>query len=339
MLAGVALACAWSLARVAADSPPPDDADLLTSSATAEPAYDAFRRPRPVEILGYDGDAMEPALSGDGRYLLFNNLNDPDVDTNLHYAERLDDLTFVYRGEVDGANSTALDGVPALDDGGHLYFVSSRSYPATLSTLYRARFEEGGVSQVELLPDLSRGEMGWVDFDVGVSPDGDWLYFAEGWFGGGKVAAADLHAARRSEGSFARHGPSADWPRRVNTAALEYAAAISRDGRELFFTRYDPRRPSTPPAIYRAFRTRPDEPFGAPERLGRLTGFVEAPALSPDERSLYFHRSQSGRVAIWRAFRSSTPGAGTNAGRGEARPPRRHMRESSRARYETEEAE
>jgi len=43
---------------------------------------------------------MEPFITRDGRYLLFNNSNDPLVDTNLHYAERIDDLTFAYRGEI-----------------------------------------------------------------------------------------------------------------------------------------------------------------------------------------------------------------------------------------------
>jgi hypothetical protein len=44
---------------------------------------------------------MEPFITRDGRYLFFNNSNDPSVNTNLRYAERIDDLTFKYKGEVD----------------------------------------------------------------------------------------------------------------------------------------------------------------------------------------------------------------------------------------------
>jgi hypothetical protein len=70
-----------------------------------------FSNPVSVTIRGYDSDAMEPFITRDGRYLLFNDSNAPGRDTNLHYAERIDDVTFEYRGQIDGINSTALDGV------------------------------------------------------------------------------------------------------------------------------------------------------------------------------------------------------------------------------------
>src|SRR5918911_4706579 len=68
------------------------------------PDYHGFRSPQRVVIRGYSGEAMEPFISRDGRYLFFNNRNDAP-DTNLHYAERMDDVTFDYRGELKGANS------------------------------------------------------------------------------------------------------------------------------------------------------------------------------------------------------------------------------------------
>src|SRR5688572_32714896 len=71
--------------------------------------YHGFGTPQPVRIAGYDGPAMEPFLTRDGRYLLFNNSNDPRVNTNLHYARRIDDLNFQYLGELQGANTSALD--------------------------------------------------------------------------------------------------------------------------------------------------------------------------------------------------------------------------------------
>ena len=37
---------------------------------------------------------MEQFVSRDGRYLVFNDRNDPGLNTELHYAERIDDLTF-----------------------------------------------------------------------------------------------------------------------------------------------------------------------------------------------------------------------------------------------------
>ncbi len=91
-----------------------------------------YGAPQRVTISGYAEDAMEPFISRDGRYLLFNNLNDPSVNTDLHFAERVDDNTFRYRGKLSGVNTTALEGVPTMDGSGTLYFVSPRSYPSSL---------------------------------------------------------------------------------------------------------------------------------------------------------------------------------------------------------------
>jgi hypothetical protein len=41
---------------------------------------------------------MEPFVSRDGKFLLFNNSNDPGNDTNLHFARGVDDLHWTYGG-------------------------------------------------------------------------------------------------------------------------------------------------------------------------------------------------------------------------------------------------
>src|SRR6202021_223096 len=115
--------------------------------ADAQSAAD-FRDPRPVRILGYDGDAMEPFLSRDGRYLFFNNRNDPAIDTDLYWAERIDGLKFRFLGPLPGANSHALDAVASMDLGGNFYFVSSRDYAATGALIHRGRFHDGRVDDV-----------------------------------------------------------------------------------------------------------------------------------------------------------------------------------------------
>jgi hypothetical protein len=125
---------------------------------------------------------MEPFLTHDGRFLLFNNRNDPGVDTNLHYAERIDGLHFVYRGEIQGVNTSALEAVPSVSCDGDLYFVSTRSYPQTFSTIYRARFSAGVASGVQLVPGISRRTPGWVNFDAEVSADGQTLYAVDSLF-------------------------------------------------------------------------------------------------------------------------------------------------------------
>lgn len=62
----------------------PCAAAMVSCAAGAQtPPPDLFGDPQPVRLLGYVGDPMEPFLSRDGRWLLFNNLNEPSVDTNL----------------------------------------------------------------------------------------------------------------------------------------------------------------------------------------------------------------------------------------------------------------
>ncbi len=91
--------------------------------------------------------------------------------------------------------------------------------------------------------------------------------------------------------------------RNVNTAALEYAPAVSSDLLELFFTRLERSGRSPRTAILRSVRPSAAAPFGPPERLASITGFVEAPTLSSDGRSLYYHQLDAGRFVILRVAR------------------------------------
>jgi hypothetical protein len=261
-----------------------------------------FTNPRAVTILGYADDAMEPFVTPD--YLLWNNRNDPAINTDLHYAARIDDLTFDYRGRILGANTKALEGTPTMDQAGWLYFVSTRKYFLNFSTIYRAHFSTGTVSGVMLVPNISLETPGMVNFDVGISPDGATLYFVDGLFDDQPgPRAADLVVAHRSGDFYARRKNSAALLAAVNTDELEYAPAVSADGLELYFTRLD-RAFLNPPAIFVATRSKPAEPFGEAVLIAAASGFVEAPALSPDERGLYYHRLDGdNRFRIYRISR------------------------------------
>ncbi len=262
--------------------------------------YRGFGAPRRVTIRGYKGHAMEPFFTRDRRYLMFNNLNDPKENTNLHYAERRDDLTFEYKGEIKGVNSVALEGVPSMDEDGMLYFVSPRSYDKTFSTLYRGRFKDGAVDGVELVRGVSREQPGIVNFDVEISADGKTLYTVDGEFTkeGPNPKAADIVIAMRDGTGFTRDPKSSAILELVNTEALEYAADISADGLELFFTRVSV-PPTAPPAIFRSVRKSQDEPFEKPQKVAGPTGFVEASTLSRDGRTMYYHTSENGRHVIY----------------------------------------
>lgn len=271
-----------------------------SGGTTQDPLPAEFANPQRVIILGYNDHAMEPALSRDGQYLFFNNSN-AAVNTNLHWAVRIDGLTFQYQGEIGGVNTTALEGVASMDRNNVFYFVSNQSYVTTLSTLYRGTFTSGTVSGVELVPGVSALVLGMVNFDADISPNGDTLYFVDGLFNfpDPVPSTADILIAERSGVNFVRLANGADIMRQINTSALEYAPAISTSGLELFFTRLE----GVTSAIYASRRPNTSAPFDTPMKIQAITGFVEGPTLSADEKSLYYHKGENGLFVIYRVTR------------------------------------
>lgn len=269
----------------------------------AEPATSRyFDHPQKVAIHGYDGHAMEPFMSRDGRYLLFNDLNEPGVDTKLHYAERLDDLNFQYRGELSGVNTPALEGVPSLDRDDWLYFVSPRAYEKTLNTLYRGRFSHGRVTEVTPLSGVSRDQPGWVNFDAEISADGRTLYFVDAKFGKRGPETADLVVAERQGDGFRRRADSERLLGQINTPLLEYAPSLSADGLLLLFTRARADFKGGT-AVYLARRKSLTDAFAPAQRLDALDGVVEAPTFTPDEQAIYVHRKEGRQHVLYRLRR------------------------------------
>jgi hypothetical protein len=265
----------------------------------------------PVVVVGYTGDIMEPFLSRDGRVLFFNNNNAPPDKTDIHYAAAKSDGTFIYRGLLAGANSKKLDGVPTMDKARRFYFVSLRDYDKTQSTIHVGKFTGGRVSGAHLVPgNISLGKAFWFNMDVEASADGSRLYSTDNrlrfLFGGG-VSRSDLFVAERRGGAFYRADNSDEIFANINTDMLEYAAAITSDEQTIFFNRTDMkalrRKDIRGIGIYRATRASPDGVFGKPERVEAITGFVEAPTISPDECILYYHRKVPGRFILYKVTR------------------------------------
>ena len=277
---------------------------LADAGAADAGTYDAFHSPQDVAIEGYSGDAMEPFLTRDGLYMLFNNRNEPPENTNLHWAKRVDDLKFHYLGEIPAVNTNALEAVASMDRDGNLYFVSNRSYDQTSSTIYRTRFVDGVAGPPELVEGVSRKIPGWVNFDAEISADGRTLYFVDGYFGSaGYPQKASIVCAVRSGKGFRRRGDTARIFENVNAQGLQYAPNLSGDELELFVTRVPSTTGSTPPAIYRSVRTAIDDTFTAPQRVSAIEGFVEASTLSPDGRSLYYHARVGDKFRLRRVTR------------------------------------
>lgn len=277
------------------------DATPASSLLAPSPsAFAAFTRPERVTLLGYTDDAMEPFVSPDGRYIFFNNSNASDNNTNLRYAERVDDLTFQYRGPIRGANSGALDGVPSMDRNGRLYFISLRTAAATQASVYRGQFAAGALTGVELVQGIAPTRIATLDFDASISPDGNQLYVAEGVFVFLSVPlAANIVIFERQGTGFVRAVNSDEITQQLNSGNVAYAPTVSQSGLEIFFNRVD----GGSPFIYTASRAASTLPFGAPQRVASIQGLAEGPTLSPDEKSLYYHRLEGAQYVLYRVTR------------------------------------
>jgi hypothetical protein len=281
-----------ALRRVAATSPGLVAAFLVACGGAAKTPPDVPADVREVTIAGYSGVAMEPFVSRDGRYLLFNNANDPAANTDLHYARRGgDDLHWIYAGPVAGVNTPALEATPSMDRSGRLYFVSTRSYAQTSCTIHSARFDAGSASDVQLVDSICRHEPGIVNFDVDVDASGTVLTFVDSRFGSnGQPRTASLVMATWNGTRFVRNADSASVLAAVNEGVLQYAPTLSADHLTHWFTRVASVTGSGAPQIWRARRRSPSAPYEAPVRLKGLGDFIEATALGADEKLLYFHR-------------------------------------------------
>jgi len=262
-----------------------------------------------VTILGYSADAMEVGISQDGRYLLFNDRNKPNKD--MHWAERIDDTTYQYKGKVRNTVTPTVDGTPSFDAAGNIYYTSLRSYPKDSRTIYKAIFKDGvAISPAPVEGDIyindrtKHGKELWVSLDPDISDDGALLFFSEGCFrpGVGFPYPFKVRGAQEVDGQYLKIDDRI--LANINTNNMEYAPAITSNGLELFFSRIGKvkGRPKMI-GIFVAQRKSLQEPFSRPEKIKAITGDVEAPVLSGDEKHLYYHRMDGDRFRVYRVTR------------------------------------
>lgn len=270
-------------------------------SDSGEGVTSDYTDPVKVQVVGYTGNIMEPFISRNGTILLFNNLNGAPENTNLHWASRINDSTFQYVGELSGVNTADLEAVASLDKNNILYFVSTRNYATTLSTIYQGNFVPGSVFNIQIVSGVSKQQAGWVNFDVEVSADGNTLYFVDGQFDQSpNPSSADLVIAQKLGGVFQRLSNSADLLKNINTGALEYAAGISENELELYFTRVSPPiNSNSVPQIFVARRKSKNDPFDPPMRIGSINGFAEGATVSLDQRTIYFHKKEGDKFGLY----------------------------------------
>jgi hypothetical protein len=96
----------------------------------------------------------------------------------------------------------------------------------------------------------------------------------------------------------------------LNTDALEYAPCQSADRLELYFTRTTKRKATVDnkklePYLRIMVARRRDcfSPYGQPEKLSALTGFIEAPTITDDKKEMFFHKKVGDKFRLFCAKR------------------------------------
>lgn len=264
-----------------------------------------FAPMQPVTIQGYSDHAMEPFISRDGETLFFNNRNEPAEETDLHWATRLDDLTFLYRGRVAGANSGHLDGVASVARDGTFALTSLRAWESEGATIWMGRWANEALTDLDILIQLRPGAPPRFNMDGELSASGARFYVTDNrWALIGGLRTSDIRLSIREDGRWRRAPEYDDWFAAINTReGLEFAPATNEAETELYFTRLT--RPFLRAPRFETFvsvRSDPSEAFGAPQRIDALQGYVEAPTVAPDG-ALYIHSMLSGRFTIMRSAR------------------------------------
>lgn len=254
---------------------------------------------RVVTVRGYSGDAMEPFISRDGQYLFFNDDKTDKKEKDLFWATRIDDYTFDFQGEVENVNSGEVDGVPSMDDSGFFYFISTAHYGwFNQTTAYRGVFKDGAVRDIVGLKSLALGKLGWLNMDMEISADGQTLYSTQTRFeDDGFPLESYFFYAKKDGDQFIPQGNSKEIFATLNKDTVIYAPSLSRDEKEIYYTRM------LPGFVFQSLvakRKNVQAPFGEPELIAEIKGMSEAPALSPDETKLYYHRKniESGQFEI-----------------------------------------
>lgn len=288
-----------------------DDID----NSSEELVYPSFGSEIEVRINNLNFDAMEPFITSNGNYLFFNNLND-GINTKLYYATKINDSTFNYVGELMGSNQTTsphLDAVADMDSNGNFYWTSTRNYPEELDNLFHGNFKNGNISDIQRVKgNFNMNTPGWLVMDHGISLDGQFLYFNNARFDDSNCQGpceTTLGVAKRINASeFSILPNSATILQHINNPDyIYYAPCISSDNLELYFTRYLKGiiTSGTVFEICVAVRSNSSSEFSVPKVLfsETISDLIEAPTLTTDKNSIYYHRKTSDSHKIMLRYR------------------------------------
>ena len=292
------------------------------SSGDGESGPKTFGNPQLVEIIGYPTasfqDVQEPFISRDGQYLFFNTAESERNKDLLCAKWDTDQGAFVFQGEIQEVNTSEnVEANPTMDENSNFFFIDTVAPPAWI---HSGVFQPGtmslvGDASISGPPDIQiSGSTATVNMGVEVSADGNTLYFSRAVFlNAGQpsqvISASDILFAQKIDDAFVYDEATASTiMQNINTSEdLEYAACISEDELEFYFTRLVTSGipgPTPDSQIMRAVRTNTTEAFGVPQSVDGIPNhikFVEAPTIHGDV--LYYHQFDNGGAKLYKVTR------------------------------------
>ena len=272
----------------------------------------------PEGSFGTPISTEEPFISRDGKYLFFNTAHSEN-NKDLHYAIR-SGISWVYSGEIgpDLNDTKEVQGNPTMDSFRNFFYIDSGVEHMVIRGIFS---EQSGilesVAEFTAVPkrvvDISKGTL-TGNMGVEVSRNGDFIFFSSAvWkFEGTKVitiTGSDLKLIFRVNGNYVfDENESFKIMKNINTSDLEYAASISSDGLELFFTRLlvsDLESGVFRSRIMYSVRDSLNSPFNPAVMIGSIgpDDFVEGPAITDDGSELYYHKKVGEKFMLFKVKR------------------------------------
>lgn len=266
-----------------------------------------FINEKKVTILGYTGNAMEPFITKNDKYLFFNNLRE-DNNKDIYYATKINDTTFEFKGEIQGVNTSYVDANPTMDSLNNFYFISTRNLVNGNKTIYSGIFDNGTIINLhQINGTVNVPTPFWINMGVEISKDGNTLLVSNAKFNIGEnfPYKGNIRFAIKSGDDYNIPDDEQDILTNINTDdAIEYAGELSADELEIFYSQVTLSNPVVF-KLYYAKRKKANDVFGKPISITEpfkksRYAVIEAPSLSNNGKRLYYHKlDSSGTYSIF----------------------------------------
>lgn len=271
-----------------------------------------------VQLDGYTSSAKQPKISSDDQVLYFRD--QPATDSSemqIYYAQLQGNGHYLYTDALFGAvDPTHMDLSPAIDSSNNFYFVSDRSLASSNQSIFSGA--------IGILSGTTLQLTSLASADVAVAPSSSLIMNTDidvTWDGAQAIVTQSTRGSNTypesmrlvlydvASRTLATNATSSATLSAVNVSGCyTYTGTLSQDKLELYYTVYPYAGTSLSEArIAVSKRATTSDPFGAGSAISAIsTSFMpEAPSISLDGKTLYYHRfdSSTGRFQIYKVTR------------------------------------